>query len=57
MTELDALIAGAAGGSLSAMAMTLALLGHMKYCYEKKLEALQLQLVALRVELNVGYRE
>ena len=55
MNEFEILIAGAVGGSLAAIALAFVMLGHIKFCYDKKLEAIQLQLISLRAELNVGY--
>lgn len=57
MSDLDIFLSGAVGGFIASMAMTFVALGHIKYCYDAKIQALQLQLIAIRSELNVGYCE
>ena len=57
MTEIDALIAGAVGGSLAGIVMCLALLGQIRFAYEEKFRTLQYQIIALRVELNKEFVE
>lgn len=55
MNEFDVLMTGAVGGFLSGAAIVFMLWGQMRWAYDKKLEAFQLQLLALRVELNNNY--
>jgi hypothetical protein len=55
VTEIDTLISGAVGGSVAAFAVTSVVLGQIRHAYDKKLQALQMQLIALRAELNAGY--
>jgi len=55
MNEIDALIAGAVGGSAAAFCVACIVLAQMKYAYDEKLQAFQMQLISLRAELNAGY--
>lgn len=57
MSELDAMIAGAVGGSMAALGMAFVLLGHIKWHFDQKIKDLQFQLIALRAELNAGYEK
>ncbi len=57
MNEFDIVLTGAVGGFVASIAMMFVTLGHIKYCYDRKFEAIQLQLISLRSELNSGYSE
>ena len=57
MTEIDALIAGCVGGSVAGLGIAIVMLGQIKFAYDEKLKALQLQLIAIRSELNREYLE
>lgn len=48
MTEIDALIAGAAGGSIAAIVVAVAFLSHIKYLYDQKIMFLRMQIIGLQ---------
>lgn len=48
MSEIDALIAGAVGGSISAMCVAYAVLLHIKYVYDQKIMYLRMQIIGLQ---------
>lgn len=54
MNEIDAMIAGAVGGLVSAGIMTMLALGQIKWAYDQKLKALQIQISALRSSIGYG---
>ena len=57
MSEFDIILSAFVGGSLAASIVTTVFLSHVKWCYDEKLKGLQLQLIALRSEVNTGYVE
>ena len=48
MTEIDMLLAGMVGGSIAGLAMAWVVLGHIKYCYDRKLMILRMQIIGLQ---------
>lgn len=57
MNEYELLITGLVGGAISATVMATVFLGHIKFCYDEKLKALQYQIIAIRSELSKEYEE
>jgi len=57
MSEMDIFLSGCVGGFIASIAMSWVALAHIKYCYDRKFHTIQLQLIALRSELNAGYVE
>jgi len=54
MNEIDALIAGAAGGSLAAMCVAYGMLLHIKYVYDQKMMTLRIQMIGLQAIMGVN---
>lgn len=57
MNEIDALIAGAVGGSLAAMCVSYAVLMHIKHVYDQKMMVLRMQMIGLQSIMGVGDRD
>jgi energy-converting hydrogenase Eha subunit G len=52
MTEIDVFLTGFAGGAIAAMGIALALYSQVKFTYDEKLKALQMQVSAIRSHLS-----
>lgn len=55
--ELDALIAGFIGGAIASFAFMAVIVGHVKYVFHDRMKQFQIQLIALRAELNSSYSD
>ncbi len=53
MTEIDALIAGMAGGSIAAICVGYAVLMHIKFVYDQKLLYLRMQIIGLQAQMGI----
>lgn len=53
MTELDALIAGAAGGSVAALCVAVICFGQIKNLYDQKIMYLRMQIIGLQAQIGI----
>ena len=51
---MDVLVAAIAGGFVSSAVMSVVFYGQIRWAYEQKLKALQMQIVALQIAVGVS---
>jgi len=54
MSEIDALIAGAVGGSIAGLGIVFVCLAHIKHVYDQKMMTLRIQMIGLQAMMGVN---
>ena len=55
LTDIDMLMAGFVGGAISAFAIAVVMFNQIKFAFGERVSTLEMQLLALRVELDSSY--